>query len=87
MRGHGHKLKYRKHDLNMKSPFFNCEVGQPLQQVAQRVCGVSIHRDLINLNGHGPMQCVLGDPTLSRSVCGESGLDGFQRDLPMPSIM
>lgn len=58
-----------------------------LEQVAQRGCGVSMLRDIKSLTRHCPAQPALADPTLSRSVCGESGLDGLQRDLPTSTIL
>lgn len=60
------KLKYRKFHLNI-AIFFCCEDSQPLEQVTQRGCGVSILGDI-------------QDPTLALSncsswCCSEWGLD------------
>lgn len=47
-------LNYEKESSQSILPFFfnlfNCEDGQRLKQVAQRYCGVSLCRDIQNLN-------------------------------------
>lgn len=58
----GHTLKYRKFCLNIKkNPFSYCEGDLMLEQVSQKVSGVSIHGDTQNPSGHGPGQPALAD--------------------------
>lgn len=65
-RGNGHKLKFVKSYLNVRELCY-CEGGQILEQLAQRVCGVSILREIQNLRGHSPEEPALGDPALTCS--------------------
>lgn len=51
--------------------------GQTLEEVAQRVYGVSILRDIQNLAEQGPGQPALPDPALSRGF----GIEDPQRCL------
>lgn len=47
-----------------KTSTLGCEVGQTVEQVAQRGCGVSIPGIIQNLTGHGPGQPAPRDPAL-----------------------
>lgn len=49
-------LAYKKLDLNTEKTLFYHEGSQTLEQLAQRDCGVSIHRDIQSLSGNGPEQ-------------------------------
>lgn len=42
-----HKLRYKKLFLNIKTAFYDCEDGQTLGQIAQKLCEVSIAADLL----------------------------------------
>ena len=52
-RGNGHRLKHRKLPLNSRKDCFT-EGDLALAEVAQTGCGVSLLRDIKNLNGHNP---------------------------------
>jgi len=60
-RGNGHKLKFRKFQLNMRKNFFTQGDGA-LEQAAQGCCGVSFSEDIQDLSGRNPVQPAVGDP-------------------------
>lgn len=64
--GNGQKLKQRKLHLNIGEHCFYSEHGQTLEQVVQRVCGVSTPVHIRNPTRHSPEQPVLADLYLSR---------------------
>ncbi|KAK4813932.1 hypothetical protein QYF61_003002 [Mycteria americana] len=51
-----------------KEKLLNCEGSWKLEQVARRICGVSILGDIQHLTGRDPGQPVPADPALSRVV-------------------
>ena len=53
-----------------------------MEQVAERVCGVSILEDIQNLTGHGHEQLALADPAQSRA-----GLDELRRCPPASAML
>lgn len=59
---------------------FHCECVQTLEQVSQRVSGVSVLGDAQNC---GPEQPAVVGPALSSRV----GLDNLQRPLPMSAVL
>lgn len=68
-RDNGHILKTMKFCLNTRKLFFfNCEVGQTLEQFVQRGYGVPIDGDTQNPTWHIPEQPALAAPALSGAL-------------------
>lgn len=63
--------------LQHKKKLCYCENVEPLANIAQTACGVSILGDAQNLTGHNPTQSTLPGSTLSR----KTGLDDLQTSL------
>jgi len=57
--------------------------GQTLEQVAQKVCGVSILRDMQTPVGHGSGQPAVVEVVLSRRI----GLDSLQTSLSTSTVL
>lgn len=80
-KSNGHKLKYKKFHLNIRKRLFHwyCTV----EQILQRVCGVSILGDTQNATGNGPEWHFPAYPSFSRRV----RLDNLFRCLPASAVL